>query len=466
MERKKEFSEFSIQAYGQIEKFNEVLSKVRCRIFYKGLNRNGTYITDEFAEKLLATCPYTPVKGIYDDLNEDYTDHGTKREQGRIYGIVPENPNMNWEKHLDEDGIERIYACVDVFLFTGLYKEASEILSKPQSMELYIPSIKGNFKFIEGKKAYVYEDGCFLGLQVLGDDVTPCFEGAAFYSFYDTLKTVIEKIEKYNLSLNNDKKGGKIMPFNFKLSDNEKSEMIFELLNPLFNEQGNWQLQYNICDVYDEYALVRNLEEHCFERVYYSKDDITDTVSLGKREICFIVDVTEDEKKTLDTIQKLNNGNFVNAEQIYEENKNLEEKVSEFEQQIIMKEQTISDLKEEKDSLFEQLENKKEDLSSKEQAYMLLEEEKEALKEYKLNNELKQKQNIIEKYTNCLSEEIIAEYTKNIDQYDVNDLQKELAYTLVENQPSIFSNLGVNIIPNQIVSHTGGIESILEKYRK
>jgi hypothetical protein len=71
------------------------LSKARCKIFYKYENRNGTYITDEFADKLLSSLAYVPVKGIYQ--SEDYTDHGARRDEGRIYGIVPENPNVAWE---------------------------------------------------------------------------------------------------------------------------------------------------------------------------------------------------------------------------------------------------------------------------------------------------------------------------------------------------------------------------------
>ena len=136
----------------------------RCRIFYKYENRNASFITDEFAERLIKTLPYTPVKGIYDNFEEDYTDHGAKRNLGRIYGIVPENPNFAWESHLDEDGIERVYACCDVLIFTALYEEASEIVGKSQSMELYQPSIKGNWVMIEGKRLFKFEDGCFLGL--------------------------------------------------------------------------------------------------------------------------------------------------------------------------------------------------------------------------------------------------------------------------------------------------------------
>ena len=115
--------EFPISIYGTVEKFNDTLSKARCRIFYKGGNRNGTFITDEFAKELISTLHYVPVKGIYD--TDDYTDHGKKRSEGRIYGIVPETNNFAWEQHLDEDGVERTYACTDVYLFTALYPEAS-----------------------------------------------------------------------------------------------------------------------------------------------------------------------------------------------------------------------------------------------------------------------------------------------------------------------------------------------------
>jgi hypothetical protein len=157
-------TDFPVTIYGNLEKYSETISKGRCRIFYKHGNRNGTYITDEFAEKLLETIPYAPVKGIYSEDDEDYTDHGMKRSEGRIYGIVPANPNVTWELHLDDDGVEREYACVDVLIHTGLYREASEIIGKGQSMELYSPSIKGDWKIINGQKFFVFSEGSFLGL--------------------------------------------------------------------------------------------------------------------------------------------------------------------------------------------------------------------------------------------------------------------------------------------------------------
>ena len=126
-----------VTTYGQVEKLTDTLSKCRVRIFYKGMNRNRTYISEDFANQLIASLPYAPIKGIFNYGDVDFEDHGEDNTDGRVYGIVPENPNFAWEKHLDDDGVEREYATADVILFTGLYPEANLIPGKSQSMEIY-----------------------------------------------------------------------------------------------------------------------------------------------------------------------------------------------------------------------------------------------------------------------------------------------------------------------------------------
>ena len=126
-----------VTVYGAPEKYNDVLSKSRVRIFYKGMNRNRTFISEDFANQLIASLPYTPVKGIFDKDSLDFEDHGEDNSDGRIYGIVPENPNFAWEDFEDEDGVTRSYASCDVLLFTGIYAEAHLIPGKPQSMEIF-----------------------------------------------------------------------------------------------------------------------------------------------------------------------------------------------------------------------------------------------------------------------------------------------------------------------------------------
>ena len=473
--------EFPVTVYGNLEKYNETISKGRCRIFYKYGNRNGTYITDEFAEKLLSTISYAPIKGIYEGDEGDYTDHGAARSQGRIYGIVPENPNITWEEHEDDDGVVRTYACVDVLIFTGLYTEANAIVGKSQSMEIYPPSIKGAWKIINGKKYYVFEAGHFLGLQVLGDAVEPCFEGAAFFALYQDLKKMVDEVQKYSLNGHN---GGKKM-LNYKLSDNAKFNALWSLLNVNYTEANNWLIEYDICEIYDEYAVVRNYSEGCFERVYYTKNDETDSVELGERVRCYIMDVSEAEKNALDALHAMNDNTYEKVDENYQTakdavetaNNSLAAKVEEydalsatvetltteksnFETKIGELEDSISTLTTERNDAQSQLDVANNTISE-------LTEQNASLNSFKADVEKQQKQAVISKYSELLDEETINSYSENLDNYTAKDLDKELAYELVNANQSVFTNggQGKGYIPKEEPAMSG-LEEILSKYKK
>ena len=440
--------EFPVTVYGNLTKYSDTISKARCRIFYRGANRNGTFISDEFAEKLLSTISYSPVKGIFEESENDFTDHGKERSLGRIYGVVPESPNFAWEKFLDEDGIERAYACVDVLLYTAIYNEAQSIPGKSQSMELYAPSIKGSWEIIEGKKLFKYTDACFLGLQVLGDVVEPCFEGAAFFTFYETFVKIAKELEKFGYMLPKDREeGGLQMKVNFKLSDSQKHDAIFSLLNDLYNEENGWVITYAICDVYDEYAVCYNYEVQQFERVYYMKDDTTDSLTLGDRIRCFIVDVTEKEKVALDALQSLNNGSF----------ELLDEKIAEYEHKI-------EELEAEKVTFQQKVEETSQILEENKKAIASLQEENESLNSYKKEVENTEKEKVIESYSNLLSEEILNSFKQKIDEYSAIELDKELAYSLKQDNFAAFQNKDFQMIPKEVP--LTGIEAILSKYKK
>ena len=241
MDKKKIPNKLDISLYGDMTKVNDITSKCRVRIFYKGLNRNRTFISEEFANKLIASLPYVPIKGIFDKDDVDYTDHGWKNSDGKIYGIVPENPNFAWEKHLDEDGVEREYACCDVIVYTALYPEAKIISGKSQSMEIYSGTLKGQWNIWEdGDPYFNFEDGCLLGLQVLGDMTEPCFEGAAFFSLYNDAKELIDTIKSFSKKDNNDnKKVGVKKPVNTNLFgvEAENFSAIFAMLNPNYETE-------------------------------------------------------------------------------------------------------------------------------------------------------------------------------------------------------------------------------------
>lgn len=460
--------QFSVTTYGNLEKYTETISKARCRIFYKGLNRNGSFITDEFAEKLLASIPYAPVKGIYNI--DDYEDHGKRSDEGRIYGIVPENPNLAWEDFEDEDGVVRTYACVDVYVFTALYEEAQEVIGKAQSMEIYPPSIRGEWTYMKGRRVFKFTDGCFLGLQVLGDEVEPCFEGAAFFALYDDIVAAFQKIENAAKDTKNTNVMGGQSEMNFKISYSQVEQALWSLLNTSFTEEGEWTVTHAVCELYDDYALVRNFEAGTYERVYYSKNEETEEISITKTETCRIVDVTESEYTTLKAVQAINNSfealdtklnelEDVKAEveTVKADYATAQETISANEQKIGELEENISTLTTERDTFSAQATEAGEVITN-------LQSQVDALNEYKLDIEKKEKEAIILKYSEQLPEDVIADYTARIAEFAAIDLDKELAYALVNTNPSVFSADPNNgLVPkNQPKS---GIEALLEQYR-
>ena len=508
---------FQVSVYGQMEKFSDTISKGRCRVFYKGRNRNGTYITPEFAEKLIASAPYTPVKGIYDGDDGDYTDHGQKRSEGRIYGIVPAEPNFAWEWHTDEDGVAREYACFDVLYYTALYKEAGQIHGKGESMELYRLTLKGDWKIIDGKKTYVFTEGCFLGLQALGDDVEPCFEGASFYT-RENESNIIALLEKYekrtDLFQNHEQGGNDTMPsINFKVSDSQKWDFLFNLLNPNFNEAGGWMIEYAICDIYDEYAIARNYSEGIFERVYYKKDDENDSLEITNKERCYIVDVNEAEKNALNNIKgestyaeveahiaELETGATTSAETIIslnntietqyttigelnsqvttltETNENLTTENSNYSTKVGELEDTISTLTTERDEArsnydtasarLTEVEGNNSELTT---TLATVTAERDTLAAYRKSVEDEAKRTVVNNYVDQLPEEVIESYMNNLDNYTIEVLDMRLTYEQKKANPVLFSKTPAPA-PNAFVpkEDDGGrsINDILAKYEK
>ena len=455
-----ELTKFSLSIYGDITSYNEVLSKARCRIFYTGANRNGTYITDEFANKLISSLPYVPVKGIYDTMKDDFTDHGRERYEGRIYGIVPENPNFAWEEHLDIDGVKRTYACADVLLFTGIYKqEAFDIVQKAQSMELYADSIEGEWQFINGKRFFVFTEGRFLGLQALGEDYEPCFEGAAFYTFVDSIKTLVTDLENSDIFQKQNLGGEKHM--NFKLSDNQKYNMLWTLLNPRFNEENEYIMDYAVCDVYDGYAVVFKFESGAYERAYYTKDDETDSLSIDKMEVCYIVDVNEEEKRALDVLHAMNSNTYEKIDEVVTE---LKEKVDSFSSKNEENEATIATLQQDNETLQNELNESKENYSTTLEQVQALTEANAALQEFKDASELQEKEAVIEKYATLLDEDELKGFKEKIGEYTKEELDKELAFVLVQTKSTIFTHDESGFVPKD-EPQLSGVEAILERQK-
>ena len=359
---------------------------------------------------------------------------------------------------MDEDGITRTYACADVLIFTALYDEAKSIVGKSQSMELYQPSLKYHEAIVENKRYIVFDDGCFLGLQVLGDNVEPCFEGASFYTLQTTIEYAIKKIKEY---------GGTEMPkrINFKLSDDEKFNALWALLNPEFNEEGNWTVSYGISAVYDEYALCVNYETGEMNRVYYSKDDEKDMVELGEIVKCYVVDVTENEKATLDTLRVLNGDTYELVSEVLEQAESNADKVSEFSTKIEELEQSVATLTTERDNANSQATEYSNSLTQANETITSLQEENASLTEYKNQSENEKKTAVIDEYSELLPEEILKDYTDKMSEYSVEDLDMRLAYELKKTNSAVFTKTPEEgFVPKE--TRVDGLTAILSKYKK
>lgn len=481
---------FDVTLYGKLEPFNESLSKCRVRIFYRGLNRNRTYISEDFANQLISSLPYTPIKGIFNEEEEDFEGHGDKNEEGRIYGIVMAEPNFAWEEHLDEDGVKRTYACADVLLYTALYSEAKLIVGSHQSMEINPHTFEGEWKVWEdGLPYYEFKKGSLFGLQILGAATEPCFEGAAFY--YNLVKDDLQVLIDYvkQISKKGDEDNMDIETL-FRLSDRDKERAIFKALNPDVKEYSD--IKYYIEAIYDDYALCLEKETESFIRVYYTKNDETDEITLGAKKKCKIVDVTESEAMALEHIKSAGNGSYEAAVNEYSEKmKSLEDKCSECENSLKTAEealetekQNFSNLQAEKENLESQLQEKTVALDEAAQNYAALDAEKVKLESEKNdlineNNELtsfkkgiekEQKEEILFKYAQHLTDSIIEKLKSSIEDYSVNEFKKEVCTAAVENDVSIFNNGN----PSTSYYYTGntsdsknmsGIERLLEKHK-
>ena len=168
----------------------ENIGRMNVGVFTRYGNRNGSYITDQYAEYLISTAIDKPVVGFFDRESQDWQGHvGPTLASG--YGYV--DHFVGWQPFTDTDGVEREYAVFSVVLFSDYFEEARHILGKAQSMELDPNTIEGDWAEIDEQEYFVYTTGKMAGFCILGDSKEPCFSASAFFEKEDSGKTQFEK---------------------------------------------------------------------------------------------------------------------------------------------------------------------------------------------------------------------------------------------------------------------------------
>lgn len=267
---------------------------------------------------------------------------------------------------------------------------------------------------------------------------------------------------------------------NFKLSDGDKHDKLLILLNPNYTEEGNWTMDSCILEIYDDYALIRNYAENIFERIAYKKDDENDTVEILSRKKCYFMDITEDEKVTVETLRKLNGENYelisenlinadINANSCIELNTKIEElngTITTLNTEVETSNIKVSEAVTEVEGIKEKYNLAIVEVVSEKEKVSTLTEELTSLKVYKKSIEDQQKDAVIAEYTDKISEEVIKTYKDKIDEYTAEELDMRLAYEFKKTNTSVFNkNSEGGFLPKDNTGFTG-VDEILARYKK
>lgn len=390
---------------------NSGFTLCRARVFYTGLNRNGSYIDKEFAESFIATAIGCPVVGLWDYEKKDFTDHSPS-DRKRAYGFIPEDPKFAWETSYDYDGVEREYASFNVVLWTKAFEEANDIINHPLSMEINPDTINGSFMIINGEYCFKFTSAEMLGICVLGYNVEPCFEGASFLSVDDMREFKrLFKIDKQQALLSYNTKNNK---GDTSMEEKEKEMTPVEEFAAVRDDELDEQAEQEAAAVPEEEAPV--------DTFTVEEQDVKDEEVNEEVPEVFSKNEEPDPKK--EEIEVFQN-QITELEQI---NKNLNDKIDELETKI----------------------------SNLEQINF-------ALKEYQENKIKEEKQKIMSNYTEVLTEEELSgiDMTKfSIE--DLNDKLAAMAYRKLANHDSA----NFQLINTNLTYEDNDVDSIIRKYKE
>ena len=365
------FNDVSIVA--PLEPISEELADVgrtKVRVFTKFRNRNGSYIDEATADKLIETAADThvPIVGFFDKEADDFTSH-VPEDLACAYGYC--DRFEGWEKHMDADGVERDYATFGVVLHTNYFAAANRIVGNPQSMELDVNSISGDWvQMDDGKEYFVYKTAKMKGFTVLGKNVEPCFQGAAFFSEnesrFDRFSLLLERVREAE-----SKEGGK--------KDMEENEV---------KQVENFE------------------EEEKVEVEVAAESEIKVDEPVVEEEETPAIDFAAEYEKMKQSFEEMKL-NFANVEtELKEANEKIEAHQSEMDSARADFEKTLSEMNERLDAANQKIAEYEAQIKAIEDA---------------------KKKALIDSYAGNLDSDEIEPIQENVENYSYNELEKELA---------------------------------------
>jgi hypothetical protein len=387
--------------FGKMEKentSNPLFTEVKVHVLYSGLNRNGTYIGKNLAEKMGSKIGYTPIIGEFLTKKDDFGSHGGKMvissegvefEKTTVpYGVVNAEKGYWWEEVEGPDGVVRNFLTVSAYLWTAKYPEVDRVASGNnwQSMELNRDFSVGEWiTRKDGSYYFKFTDAVIEALCILGNDVEPCFEGASF------------KTPNSEFAMQDFKSQFELMMTEFKNA--LEKEVDLQMENIETKELDNLEIEAEIIETEVETEVV----ETEFEAA----------------------EVVEDEVETIEEVETEIEEVEIEVEHSLDEGTEGEENNSVTEELLTEYTDKISSLEAELSSL------------------------KEKLVVYEAKEALEQKEALLAKFSTALDVEIIEGFKEKIDSFSVGDLKAKLAETLSEQilngTPSSTFSLGTDL---------------------
>lgn len=184
--------------FEKLEELDDRFMRVKIWILNIGKNYNGSIFTKEAVQKALPSISLTPILGYIESngSEEDFSDHrivlevddekGYKMKYlGSAYGVIPQDPNPQFELRENEYGGLEEYLTIEGILWTK-FDEAVEIMNrdtiKYQSMEL-AEQYEG---FFNDEGYFVFTDFKFFGCCILGKGVEPAIPQSTVEKLFTT----------------------------------------------------------------------------------------------------------------------------------------------------------------------------------------------------------------------------------------------------------------------------------------
>lgn len=413
--------------------------KVKIWIAHTGENLNYSIFTKDSLEKMSETLPYVPIVGYIEKNEEDENDFSDHRNSITIkdgdvnieymchaYGFIPEGAKSSFEIR---DGKEWLVG--EGYLWTKFEKSvdifSNSNNSKSQSME--IDNIDG---FIDNEGRVNVDNARFSALCILGDNVAPGMQGSTIEMFNansvkDEIKEMVyEFSKKGDKSLEKDTKE-KVDEFVEEKDKEDKTDT-----KKAKTDSDKKDTEEKVEDVKKnakkedeedtedgEGVEIEDDKEKKFQLVFeISHEDIRRSLYSS---------IASDDKDEWNWIIEIFDDHFIYQHENYKDGK-LDDKFYDVKYTVENDYVSIG----EKIEVFSKFLTKEEfdKIDADRNRVEELETELTTLKEFKAEKETADKMEILETYSEKLSEEKFKEFSEGIANFEAKDLEKEIAYAL------------------------------------